>query len=265
VLPSWICSGDYWTATKQTLSDYRSRAASAAQSKRTEDKPSAESEAILDTLEMHWARHRDAAGHALKTVLAFKTYLKRTLDDFKGMADGMAESPNLESVDRFLIISAEATRYLAALRKQLSNDLDAGVRWAEVVMNRHLAYAASGAVAQFDPNELAHAVRVMCRDSGRVRFSLILKALQTVSSSQRTDGTWSCQQPFYWKETGFALWAMSMETASAVVSTVHMLLTNPERYGAGLAEVAEGVKPIHDALDRFFRWLSARLCTFYVV
>ena len=243
-LPNWICSEDYWVATNRALD------------------ASQASPEILDTLEMHWARHRDAADHALKTVRAFQDYVERILDDFGKMEAEISENPDLASVDNLLDISGDATRYLVALRKQLSNDLDAGVRWAEVVMNRHLAYAASGATAQFDPNELAHAVRVMCRDTGRVRFSIILKALQVVASSQRTDGTWSCQQPFYWKETGFALWAMSTETASAVVSTLHILLTNPERYGAGLGEISEGVKPIHDALDRFFRWLSGSVQSF---
>src|SRR5262249_1284660 len=154
---------DYWVATKKALRAYETRAQRFDKSKDSQDAPSAEAQAILDTLEMHWARHSDAAGHALKTVLAFKNYLGPILADFKRMECGIGQSTRWGAVGGFLDISGGATRYLAALRKRLSNDLDAGVRWAEVVMNRHLAYAASGATAQFDPNELAHAVRVMCR------------------------------------------------------------------------------------------------------
>ena len=38
-----------------------------------------------------------------------------------------------------------------------------------------------------------------------------------------------------------------------------MLVTNPERYGTGPAEVTAELRPIYDALDRFFRWLSGSL------
>jgi hypothetical protein len=255
-LPEWICSEDYWVATRRVLGLDESR--------------EFESDAILDTLEIHWMRHRDAAENALKTVRAFQSYLEAVLGDLTKMAEAVTgtpakvvtETPGRKSIDDFLAISGEATRYILALRQQLRNDLDAGVRWAEVVMNRHLAYAAGGAMTQFDPSELAHAVRVMCHDSGRVRFALIIRALQVVAEAQRADGTWSCQQPFYWRETGFALWTMSIETASAVVSTVHMLVSNPERYGAGPAEVTTGLQPIYEALDRFFRWLSGSIQSF---
>jgi SpoVK/Ycf46/Vps4 family AAA+-type ATPase len=253
-LPKWICSKDYWAATKRALHLYDNPDEDL-------DKRRGLSKAMLNTLEMHWARHEEAAGNALKTVEAFADYLKTILEDFERMAGNLTLKPE-EAVDTFLNVSETATKNIVALRKQLSNDLDIGVRWAEVVMNRHLAYAASGAMAQFDPSELAHAVRVMSRDSGRVRFALILKALQVVCASQRTDGTWCCQQPFYWTNSGFALWTMSLETASAVVSTVRMLVANPDRYGAGLAEVTAGLEPVYTSLDRFFRWLSGSLQSF---
>jgi hypothetical protein len=212
---------------------------------------------ILDALEMHWARHCDAARNAKKTIDAFGAYLVSILSAFEKLRDTLPEKQ--DNVKEFLTNFQGATQYLAGLRKQLSHDLDAGVKFAEVIMNRQLAFAASGAMAQFDPCELAHAVRVMCRDSGRVRFSLILKALQVVASAQSRDGTWTCQQPFYWTQSGFALWTMSIDTGCALVSIAHMLLTNPDRYGAGLLEVTTGIRPVYDALDRFFRWLSGSM------
>jgi hypothetical protein len=247
-LPRWICSEDYWIATKRKLG-----------LEPDPESTKAGGEAFLNTLELHWARHKEAAENALKTVVAFADYVRKILDDFEFLRNRIPSHPKLDSVTAFLGKAAEATRYLIRLRRQLSNDLDIGVRWAEVVMNRHLAYAASGTMALFDPSELAHAVRVMCRDTGRVRFALILKALQVVSTAQRADGTWSCQQPFYWRDTGFALWTMSLETVSALVSTVQMLVINPERYGTGPTEVTAELRPIYDALDRFFRWLSGSL------
>jgi hypothetical protein len=247
-LPRWICSEDYWIATKRKLN-----------LEPDPESTKAGGEAFLNTLELHWARHKEAAENALKTVVAFRNYVLKILDDFDFLKNSIPAKPNLASVTTFLDRAAEATRYLIRLRRQLSNDLDIGVRWAEVVMNRHLAYAASGTMALFDPSELAHAVRVMCRDTGRVRFALILKALEVVAAAQRADGTWSCQQPFYWRDTGFALWTMSLETVSALVSTVQMLVINPERYGTGPTEVTAELRPIYDALDRFFRWLSGSL------
>jgi adenylate kinase family enzyme len=251
-LPKWICSEDYWAATKWALG---------LEVKEKQPVPP-ESQAILNALELHWARHRDAADNASKTIQAFTAYLVTILDGFKSLARNITSESGLGSVDKFLESSGDATNRLTALRKQLSNDLDRGVRWAEVVMNRHLSYAASGATAQFDASELAHAVRVTYRDGGRVRFTLILEALKLVCAAQRPDGTWSCQQPFYWRETGYALLTMSIETAAAIVSTVYMLVTNPDRYGAGLAEVTSGLEPVYQALDRFFGWLSGSIQSF---
>jgi ATPase family associated with various cellular activities (AAA) len=250
-LPAWICSRDYWIATKRMLNLEPDPGSDATQS--------GDSEPLSDTLELHWARHQEAAENALKTLTAFRDYVLKVLRDFDFLRDAIPVNPDLKSVATFVDTAGEATGYMAALRRQLSNDLDVGVRWAEVVMNRHLAYAASGAMVLFDPSELAHAVRVMCRDTGRVRFALILKALQVVAAAQHSDGTWSCQQPFYWRDAGFALWTMSMETAMALVSTVQMLVANPERYGTGPTEVTDKLRPIYDALDRFLRWLSGGL------
>jgi SpoVK/Ycf46/Vps4 family AAA+-type ATPase len=250
-LPKWICSEDYWVATERLVEPKSNQEA--------EQEQDAEFGAILNTLELHWARHQEAAENALKTVQAFANYLLTILNDFESLKQLIPPKPTVASVKDFLEKTEGATGYITALHRQLSNDLDIGVRWAEVVMNRHLAYAASGTMAYFDPSELAHAVRVMCRDSGRVRFALILKALQVVASAQRADGTWSCQQPFYWRETGFALWTMSMETAAALVSIVHLLVMNPEQYGTGPTEISTELQPIYHALDRFFRWLSGSL------
>ena len=91
-------------------------------------------------------------------------------------------------------------------------------------MNWHVSYAASGAPERFDPCELAHAVRIVSRDEGKVRVGMILEALRVVA--QRTDGTWSTQQPLYWDQTGTLAATSSIETAATVVATANELLEN---------------------------------------
>ncbi len=217
-LPSWICSADYRQATKSALKARGPRE-------------------LHDALESHWARHRDAAEHALRTVEQFKTYLLVALDRLSGLG---ASRPRL-TVDRFLSNCKDQKIGLPAIRNRLQHDMETGARWAEILLNRHLAFATSGAVAQFDPSELAHALKVVCRDGGRVRFAIILKALQTVCAAQRPDGTWNCEQPFFWTENGSAMTPMSIEIALAVVSAVSALVMNPERYGASQVEIATGL------------------------
>jgi hypothetical protein len=157
-----------------------------------------------------------------------------------------------------------ATEHIAELRRGISRDVEVGVRWAEALMNRHLAYAASGSTSEFDPSELAHALRgvVVCVSDRNVRFELILTALNAICAAQRPDGSWACQQPFYWTKTGSTVSTLSIEAAGAIVATVNALQQNPERYGASPEQCLAGLQEVFRALDRFFQWLSANIQSF---
>jgi len=241
-LPTWICSDDYRAATEDAL-----RTGQAGDAR--------------ELLEAHWNRHREAVQNAHKTIEAFKQYLKMVVSALNHLS-ASDEVDRKQRVDTFLSRCGAATVHLPAIRQQLLSDLEPGVRWSEIVLNRHLAYAASGAITQFDASELAHALKVVCRDGGRLRYAIILKALHTICAAQRSDGTWNCEQPFHWSENGTSMLPMSVEIASAVVSAVNMLVTNPERYGASQVEIATGLRPVNAALDRFFRWLSGSIQSF---
>jgi hypothetical protein len=218
-------------------------------------------------LENHWRRHCDAADHASKTLDLFEMYVKELFrDDFAVLARKVKTEANSATPDRKIELLVEtlsrASERLSRLHEHLWRYIETGVRSADILMHRHLTYAASGAMVQFDANELAHAVRVVCRDGNKLRFKTILTALRVVCESQRPDGTWSCQQPFYWTETGQAASTLSVETALAVASTVNVLLRNPERFGASLEEVSAGLQPVYEGLDRFFHWLSGSVQSF---
>jgi hypothetical protein len=253
-LPGWICSEDYWTSTRKALTD---------------EKPSWGSEGLTQTvlgkLENHWLRHRNACESAQRTTAEFSGYFTGVFETFDTAVKSIENNRALRMADGDVEINAflssldNAANQLAKVHQQLWKDIDTGVRWAEVLMNRHLAYAASGGMTRFDPCELAHAVRVASRDGGKIRFGIILQALRSVCASQRADGTWSSQQPFYWTGMGSSASTLSVETAAAVVATVNELLRNPERFGASLDEVTEKLESVFTALDRFFQSLSGSI------
>jgi hypothetical protein len=268
IFPNWICSTSYWEATSAILKG-NSRVSD-------DDSPHAlaERENHLRSLGSHWRRHCDASDHASKTLGTFKDYVNELFEkDFEVLARDVRnanaagkskETVQDEEIELLVKTLSRASQRLSRLHEHLWRYIETGVRWAEILMHRHLTYAASGAMTQFDANELAHAVRVVCRDGNKLRFNTILTALRVVCESQRPDGTWSCQQPFYWTETGQSASTLSVETALAVVSTVNVLLVNPERFGASLEEVSAGLQSVYDGLDRFFHWLSGSIQSFPV-
>jgi SpoVK/Ycf46/Vps4 family AAA+-type ATPase len=252
ILPDWLCSADYWKSTKEVIKnpDYKWESELITQR-------------VLQKLENHWLRHRNACERARVTVDAVNKYLVNIFDTFdyvgKTMKDHAVKDGDKLILDTFLSKLPETTSELERVGEQLLRALDAGIRWSEILMNRHLSYEASGAMARFDPCELAHAVRTVSRDVGRVRVGIILQALEVVCASQRADGTWSTQQPLFWDETGALSATSSIETAAAVVATANQLLAQPERYGASREEITERLKPVYDCLDRFFQWLSGSI------
>ena len=286
-LPRWTCSSNYRAATLSTI---RKAAANGAASAKQVTPRELE---VLRNLETHWHRHQHACEGATTTIEECNNYLLSIFEAFtklttadvgkqkknaagdkraavaakaiKRSASAIGAN-NTNSADRkltlFLDSLSGANEYLSRLRERLVRDKAFGERWAEVLMNRHLTYASSGAMAQFDPGELAHALRVVCRSEQKVRFDTILTALRAVCAAQRQDGTWPCNQPFYWTDTGLAAATLSVGTASAVVSTVGMLVRNPERFGASQDQVSEGLRSAFDALDAFFRWLSETIQSF---
>jgi hypothetical protein len=238
-IPPWVCSRNFWTATKTVIAQ-------------PVDASPSQHEAIERTklnLEVHWHRHFDASHAAYKMMQQVVEYFNTTFKEFKAVTE-------TTSPDDFLSVLKTASKHIAALHGQLWKAIEGGVRWTEILMNRHLGYEAGGTVALFDPNELAHAVRVVCRAGNRVQFNTLLAALRRVCAAQREDGTWPCQQPFHWSDSGHAMPTLSIETAMAMVASVNAIVRNPEGFGASREEVSSGIQPVYEALDRFFRWLS---------
>ena len=128
-------------------------------------------------------------------------------------------------------------------------------------MDRHVAYASSGALTQFDAGELAHALRVVCRMGPYPGFDVIRQALNTICAAQQPNGTWGCQQPFRWDGIGRLSPTLSVETAWSMVSTIGTLLSNPDQFAASREEVSAGLRPAFVAVECFFRWLSGNLQT----
>jgi hypothetical protein len=252
-LPRWLCSGNYWKETRRLVGSQISITQSTAQR--------ASQEVHWQSLEYHWRRHHDAAEMALTTANAFYDYLNHILATFETIGKPSSISAAADA-DGFLMGLSNAAEYLYRLRHQISRVRDTGVKWAETLMNRHLSDAVSGVMTQFDPGELAHAVRSVCVRGATAPLEIMIKALQVVCMAQRADGTWGCQQPFYWTETGFAAPTSSIETAWAVVSAVNEILSSAEQFGASSEDVSTRLKPVYTALDRFFRWLSRTLQSF---
>jgi len=242
-VPSWVCSRNYWSATKTLLQPPMSEASEAYGE--AFDRAQA-------TVEMHWHRHLDAATRAKETTEEVLEYREKILNNF-------CEITRDSSIEDLLRSLSDAGKHIAALHRQLWRAIDTGVRWSEVLMNRHLGYAASGSVTLFDPNELAHALRVVCRSQSKTQFEMVLAALRAVCAAQREDGTWPCQQPFHWTEGGVAFPTLSAETALAIVSSVNEIVRKPAEFGASREEVATGLQPVFEALERFFRWLSGSI------
>ncbi len=242
-VPAWVCSRNYWSATKTLLQP-------------PDDAVSEAYQEAIDraqvTLEMHWHRHLDAAMRAKETTEEVLEYRTNILADFCKVGSDSSIGDLIRSLD-------DAGKHIAALHRQLWQAIDTGVRWSEVLMNRHIGYAASGNVTLFDPNELAHAVRVVCRSQSKTQFAMVVAALREVCAVQREDGTWPCQQPFHWTEGGTAFPTLSAETALAIVLSVNEIVRKPAEFGASREEVATGLQPVYDALERFFRWLSGSI------
>jgi hypothetical protein len=241
-IPPWVCSRNFWKATATAM-----------------QKSSAVSEDYADavgrsreTLKTHWHRHFDALQATCETTKEVEDYFGRIMQDFQTIKSGM-------SVEVFIEKLTAGGKHIARLHLQLRRGIEAGVKWAEILMNRHLGYANSGLVTLFDPNELAHAVHVVTRVGGRARFETIIASLRAVCAAQREDGTWPCQQPFYWTDAGQGFPTLSVETALAVVWSVNEIVRNPEGFGASREEISTGLRPVYDALDRFFRWMSGSI------
>jgi len=262
-----VCSADYWDATRKALLGRAMRPGDGAVARSA----GIEVENHWRNLENHWHRHQDAVANATRTAEVFGKYLRQILEGFEALRKQADELPRTsdgtdnsrqKKVQLFLTMLSENSERLQHLREQLWRDMETGIRWAEVLMNRQLTYASSGMVSQFDASELAHAVRVLSRDETRLRLEIIFTAVRAICGAQRPDGTWTCQQPFYWTAIGYSASTLSIETAWAMVSTINELLRNPERFSASLEEVSATLGPAYQALERFFRWLSASIQSF---
>jgi ATPase family associated with various cellular activities (AAA) len=254
-LPDWLCSGNYWNATRRVAGGSPLTAPTPGHSAVER----ASREIHWQNLENHWRRHHDAAENAITTVKAFSDYLDKIFSAFEKLRDRIDGETQASKIEVLLECLSDAAEHLYRLRHQVSRARDMGVKWADILMNRHLAYATSGVMMQFDPGELAHAVRIVSAHGGMTRLDVVITSLLAVCAAQRSDGTWACQQPVYWTDTGFSAPTSSIETAWAVVSAVNEILPNAERFGASSEEVSARLQPVYAALDRFFRWLSGTL------
>jgi hypothetical protein len=248
LLPDWICSTAHWSATKRALQPTTSDGT---------DRDDAIRE--LELLARHWHRHRNACDGASRTIKAFLLYLNQILETFRTIQARFPNDVNTSNIDEFIATLRRTANRLSNLRQQWAKDMEIGVRWAEILMHRHIAYAESGAHSYFDPNELAHAVQVVCRSERIVSLEVILKALDIVCAAQRPDGGWNSEQPFHWSGTGSSSSPLSVETASAIVSTVTALMRSPDRFGVSIDEISTRLGGVYRALDCFFRWVSGSM------
>jgi hypothetical protein len=259
-LPDWICSEAYWNWTKLAVCET------------TNVEPDQRSRSLLEALESHWRRHRDAAREALHTTRLFKSYLdkivrayadaNKVIDDRPSGSDG-ADASMAKRASAFILVFRKATTYVSTLREHLQKDVEIGAKWAAILMNRHLRFAASGAMTEFDSCELAHALRVIvCASDHKTDFHTIMTALRAICTAQRADGSWACQQPFYWTKTGLAALTLSIETAGAIVATVNTVQESPERFGASREELSAMLEPVYRALDKSFHWLLTTMHSF---
>ena len=258
-LPDWICSEAYWSSTKLAVCET------------TNVEPDQRSRSLLEALESHWRRHRDAAREALHTTRLFRSYLDKIVHayaDANKALDGHSSGSNgadlsMARARAFIHVFRKATTYVWTLREHLQKDVEIGAKWAAILMNRHLRFAASGAMTEFDSCELAHALRVIvCASDHKTDFHTIMTALRAICTAQRADGSWACQQPFYWTKTGLAALTLSIETAGAIVATVNTVQERPERFGASREELSAMLEPVYRALDQSFHWLLTTMHSF---
>jgi len=184
--------------------------------------------------------------------------MTNVLDAFKGFPANAEPEPARQLIKQF---QQTTTTGLDTLEERLKQIISIGSRWCEVLMDRHVAHAASGALTQFDAGELAHALRVVCRMGPYPGFDVTRQALNTICAAQQPNGTWGCQQPFRWDGIGRLSPTLSVETAWSMVSTIGTLLSNPNQFAASREEVSAGLLPVFVAVERFFRWLSSTLQT----
>jgi hypothetical protein len=126
-LPDWICSEAYWSLTKLAVCET------------TNVEPDQRSRALLEALESHWRRHRDAAREALHTTTLFKSYLdkivhayddaNRALDDRRSGSDGADGS--MARSKAFIQVFRKATAYVSTLREHLQKDVEIGAKWRQ--------------------------------------------------------------------------------------------------------------------------------------
>ena len=252
-LPDWLCSDEYWEQTRTAVCEAGSV---------EHEHPS---RSLLESLESHWRRHRDAAREALDTTRLLRIYLTRVTDSFAEAKTALTDSgaEDKKKFNSFIETFTTTTQHIGTLRDHLSKDIEIGAKWAAVLMNRHLRYAESGATTEFDPSELAHALRLIVCDSDRkADVDAIMKVLSVICAAQRPDGSWACQKPFFWTKTGFAHLTLSVQTAGAVLDVVNMVQHSPERYGATLDECSAQLQPVYRALAKSFRWLTMTLQAF---
>lgn len=239
-IPSWACSRNYWSATMAALP--------------TPPKTEAR-ERMAANLRNHWRRHHEATTAAHETMKGIGEYFTQIIDCYTALC-------SVKGADKVKIFQEkleEAAKRIPRLHRQMWGAIDTGVWWADILMNRHLGYAESGSATLFDPSELAHALRVVCRDRRRPRLNAVLAGLRAICAAQHDDGTWPCRQPIHWTDTGQSVPTISVETALAVVATVSEVVRNPEAFGASAEEVSAGLQPAYAALDRFFAWLSGSM------
>jgi hypothetical protein len=243
-VPPWVCSRNFWESTRAVMRRLPDDKELSGPYRDAMDR-------LQEALKTHWHRHVDALHAASHITAEVEKYYKYIIHDFK----------RVQTNDKNSLIPAleDAGKHITGLHLQLRTGTEAGVKWADVLMNRHLGYSNSGLTTLFDPNELAHAARVVCRHSGRTQFETIIAALRAVCAAQQQDGTWPCRQPFYWTDEGQGLPTPSVETALALAQSVNAIIGNPEGFGASREEVSAGLQPVYEALDRFFRWLSGNI------
>ena len=215
------------------------------------------SDARFQILEKYWYEHADAlktASEALKALHSSEKFITEVLSKYSSI-----ENEDPDDLPAFIDFLNCISNSSDSFTRKLKATLDPVIHLSESHLTRQLAYYQSGSLGRFDPGELAHSLLTLCRHGDGYNFDYIVSAMEVICKSQHPHGTWPASQPFFWRTTGLAGYADSLQTAWTLVLTVRTIVDHPDKFGVSIKEVSTRLEPAFDCLYRVFQWLNANL------
>lgn len=203
----------------------------------------------LPTLERYWRDHAEAATRALEVTRRLVGYLTAVLQVY---VDSRAVGDAAALIEKF----EQAAGGLDFLGRDINEAIWPTARWAESVMTRHMAYFHSGRWTSFDVAELAYAAYAIVRSGPPYDANTILSALDIVAKTQRSDGTWSAQQPVIWRQSGLGAYTHTAQVAAAAASTMMTLMGGDEVFASRPTGLLSRLTQVEASLGRTLDWLA---------